>query len=69
MRDRLIWGALGGAASEYIQRWGDDVYRIVCRGGRAEAFINQKNVFSVPAGYRVETTLTGEVLAIHPISN
>lgn len=69
VRDRLIWGALGGVASEYIQRWGGDVYRIVCRSGRAEAFINQKNVFSVPAGYRVETTLTGEILAIHPISD
>ncbi len=62
IRDRLIWGALGGADSDYIQRWGNDCYRITCCNGQTEAFINGQSIFSVPIGYRVETTQQGEIL-------
>ena len=60
-------GALGGARTDYVQRWGGDTYRITCRGDRAEALINGRGVFSVPAGCRVETTQEGEVLRVDPI--
>lgn len=67
VRERLVWGALGGARTDYVQRWGGDTYRITCRGDRAEALINGRGVFSVPAGCRVETTQEGEVLRVDPI--
>lgn len=40
----------------------------VMDGRRAEATINGRSVFSVPAGYRVETTQHGELLRIDPIA-
>ena len=68
VRNRLIWGALGGNRTDYIQYWGKDAYHITCQDNRAEAFINGHTIFSVPAGYRVETTLTGGILKIDPIA-
>lgn len=68
VRSRLIWGALGGDRTDYLQCWGGDAYRITCSGGRAEAFINGRSIFSVPVGYRVETALDGTVLKVDPIA-
>ena len=62
VRDRLIWGALGDADCEYVQRWGEDEYRIFCKDGCSTAQINGKTVLTLPAGYRAETTLSGELL-------
>lgn len=67
IRNHLVWSALGDADTDYCQRWGEDNYRIICRNGEAEALINGRRAFTLPAGYRAETTLTGEVLRMDPI--
>lgn len=68
IRDRLIWGALGGNQSEYTQVWGEDHYHIVCDGHHARADINGRQIFSVPAGYRIETDLSGNILGKYDIT-
>ncbi|MBE6935908.1 MAG: hypothetical protein E7458_05330 [Ruminococcaceae bacterium] len=68
IRDRLVWGALGGCESDYTQVWGEDRYRIVSDGRQAEASINGKPILTLPAGYRAETDLSGNLLGKYDIT-
>ncbi|KAB8292030.1 MGH1-like glycoside hydrolase domain-containing protein [Bifidobacterium avesanii] len=61
--DRVIWGSCGKASTDYTQEWDGRTFRIVSDGRWAEAFIDGVRAFSVPAGRRVVTDLTGEMLA------
>lgn len=61
-RDTLVWGCCGAQKTEYSQEWNGNTYRIVSSGTQAEAYINRKRIFKVPAGLRIVTDLSGEVL-------
>jgi hypothetical protein len=63
----LHWGALGGASSEYTQRWRGREYTVSCSGKRAEGFIDGARVFETEAGVRAITGMEGESPRFEPL--
>ena len=59
IRDRVIWGALGGSESVYTHKWNGVDYVLECDGKSAKASIDGKEVFTVPTGLRVESDTNG----------
>ena len=58
----LWWSAVGGAKSEYTQRWNGNAYTLRCNGARAEGMINGHSVWTDEAGYRIVTDIHGKLL-------
>ncbi len=60
--EQIYWGACEGSECTYEQEWGDNRYRIVNSGDRAEEFINGKRIFHIETGNKVVTDLSGNIL-------
>ena len=65
-RGRLLWGTVSDVAeSDYEQLWNGRSFRLRLQGGRAEAVVDGRTVFTCGRGLRVETDLQGHPLAVH----
>lgn len=59
IRDRIVWGALGGIETCFTHNWQGREYRIECDGKNAKATIDGREVFTAASGTRVETDIYG----------
>ncbi len=61
--DSVVWGALGHcdeSCSEFELKWGGDCYTLESEKDTASGFINEKLLFTVTSGVRVETNWFGD---------
>ncbi|GHU70377.1 hypothetical protein AGMMS49992_02600 [Clostridia bacterium] len=61
-RGKVLWGARGGAASEFTLTVGDNVYELRGNGQTFEGIINGRSYFTTDSGFRVVTDMAGNVL-------
>ena len=62
--ETLYWGTYGHGESLYAQEWGDDTFRLVQDDSHAEAYINERQIFSAPKNCKILTDLKGNILRI-----
>ena len=63
-QDRIYWCNAEGSSSDYTQHWGDRSCRIVRSGDKAECFINDKKLFSLPIHSKAITDLDGNIIKL-----
>ena len=62
--ETLYWGTYGHGEGLYAQEWGDDTFRLVQDDSHAEAYINERQIFSAPKNCKILTDLKGNILRI-----